>query len=108
MSGTEALVIGGMALVTFMIRYPLLALVGRWTMPPLVARALKYIPVAVLTAIIAPATLYPSTPALQWPYLLGAAAAALTMWRTHNLLLTIGAGMGVLFAAQLGVRALGG
>src|SRR5207302_6158295 len=51
----EVLLIAGMALVTLAIRYPLLALVGKVSLPEPVLRALKYVPPAVLTAIIVPA-----------------------------------------------------
>ncbi|MEL6149567.1 MAG: AzlD domain-containing protein, partial [Chloroflexota bacterium] len=44
----------GMTAVTFGVRYPSLALVGRMQLPDSVIRALRYVPVAVLTAIIVP------------------------------------------------------
>ena len=44
--------IAGMALVTFMIRYPVLAFLGKIPLPEPLFRALKYVPPAVLTAIV--------------------------------------------------------
>lgn len=91
-------IIGGMALVTFLVRYPVLAAVGRVALPAPVLRALGYVPAAVLTAIIAPAVLRPEgvlrlSPAS--PHLIGALAAALVSWRTRSLTLTIVIGMAV-------------
>ena len=46
-------------IVTFGVRYPVLVLVSRTTLPRSVLDALKFIPTAVLTAIIVPAVLMP-------------------------------------------------
>jgi branched-subunit amino acid transport protein len=93
----EWLLIGGMALVTFTIRYPLLALSGRLQMPAALVRALGFVPPVVLTAIVVPAVffadgqtsgLHPGNPRLA-----GAIACiAVGLWR-KNLLLTIVVGM---------------
>ena len=55
----ELILIIGMAAVTFSIRYILLAFSGRFSLPGLVEKALKYVPPAVLTAIVVPAVLLP-------------------------------------------------
>ncbi len=88
--------VAGMFLVTFGVRYPVLALVSRVTLPPAVMDALKFIPPAVLAAIIAPAVLMPQGIidfSLHNAYLIAAVAAGLLAWRSKNLLLTIVAGM---------------
>lgn len=54
---TEWPLILGMALVTYLPRYLPLALAGRVAMPPALERALDFVPIAVLTAIIAQASL---------------------------------------------------
>ena len=59
MTVQEAWMIAGMMVVTFGVRYPVLALVGRTELPPALLEALKFIPPAVLTAIIVPAVLMP-------------------------------------------------
>ncbi|SFM68044.1 AzlD domain-containing protein [Halopseudomonas yangmingensis] len=92
----EVLLIGGMALITFAIRYTLFAAGHRVRFSPLMTRALGYVPVAVLTAIIVPMMLRPEGQlALQldnaWLFG-GLAAIAVAAWR-RNLLLTIFAGM---------------
>ena len=92
----EVLLIVGMALVTFIVRYPMIALVGRIPLPETLIRALRYVPVAVLTAIIVPTVLMPQGEldvSLSNAYLYGAVAAGLIAWRTRNLLLTIALGM---------------
>jgi branched-subunit amino acid transport protein len=97
-SGFEALMVAGMMAVTFGVRYPVLALVSRLTLPPVVLDALKFIPPAVLTAIIIPAVLMPAGRleiGLDNAYLVAAVASALIAWRSKNLLLTIVLGMGI-------------
>jgi branched-subunit amino acid transport protein len=49
----EWLLIGLMALVTFVPRYLPFALAGRMRLPPTLEQALDFVPIAVLTAIIA-------------------------------------------------------
>ncbi len=100
----EWLLIGGMALVTFAIRYPLLALSGRIQMPDALVRGLGYVPPVVLTAIVVPAVCLPDGQHL-WlhpsnPRLVGAIACiAVGLWR-GNLLLTILVGMGMFWLWQ--------
>jgi branched-subunit amino acid transport protein len=94
----EVLIILGMMVVTFGVRYPVLAIVGRVDLPEPVLRALKYVPVAVLTAIIAPAVLIQEDKIDLMPdnaYLIGAIVAIIVSWRTKNLLATIVIGMAV-------------
>jgi branched-subunit amino acid transport protein len=104
MNESEWLLIGGMALVTFGIRYPVLAMSGRLQPPPRLLQALTYVPPAVLTAIIVPAVLVESGDLwVSWqnPRLIGAIAAlAIGFWR-QNLLLTILVGMAAFLLWQL-------
>lgn len=97
----ELILIASMALVTFATRYPVLALANRFTMPPAVQGALKFIPPAVLTAIIVPAVLQRDGTVPDFRpsniFLIAALAATLVAWRTQNLLLTITVGMGTLW-----------
>ena len=101
MSLFEIALIGGMALITFSIRYGLFAVGHRVRFNPLVSRALTYVPVAVLTAIIAPAMLLPGDGSwqLSWQnaYLIGGIAAILIAALSRNLLATIFGGMLVFF-----------
>jgi branched-subunit amino acid transport protein len=97
----EVLLLAGMSAATFIVRYPVLALVGRVTLPPLILRALRYVPVAVLTAIIVPAVLYAADGSLNLTlsnaFLPAAILSVLISWRTRNLLLTIVIGMAAMF-----------
>ena len=99
------LMIAGMTAVTYATRYPVLALLGRIPLPPAIFRALRFVPVAVLTAISVPAVLAPA--GTLWvsadnPYLWGSAIAVGVSWRTGNLLATIVVGM-LAFALARGV-----
>jgi branched-subunit amino acid transport protein len=98
MSAWELFVVAGMALVTFGVRYPALTLIGRMPLPPSLLAALKFVPPAVLTALIVPSLLAPVGGDLHLsltnPYLVAGLIAALVAWRTGKLLLTIFMGMG--------------
>jgi branched-subunit amino acid transport protein len=93
----EAIMIAGMALVTFAVRYPVLALMGKVRLPDPIFRALRYVPPVVLTAIIVPAMIMPQHNRLDLSYtnsyLVAGLIATLVAWRTKNLLLTIVLGM---------------
>jgi branched-subunit amino acid transport protein len=93
----EALLILGMTLVTFLVRYPVLTLVGRIKLSERIIRALRFVPVAVLSAIVVPELLIrDGVPALTLgnAYLFGGLVAILVAWRWNNLLITIVAGAG--------------
>lgn len=100
----EVYLIAGMALVTFIIRYSMIAVAGRAEFPEWLNNALRYVPPAVLTAIITPAVLMPDGPdiKLNWanPYLVGALIAFGVGWVSKNLLLTIVVGMGAFLSWQ--------
>ncbi len=101
MTAEEILLIAGMTAVTFLTRYPLLAIVGRASLPPRLFDALKFVPVAMLSAIIAPELLIRDG---AWAlsagnaYLVGGLVALGVAWRRGSLLLTIVAGMGAFLA----------
>ncbi len=94
---TTLYLVAGMAVVTFSIRYVLFPLSGRINFSDNLKRALGYVPPAVLTAIIVPATLMPDgqTLSLSWTnaYLAGAIITTLIGWFSKNLLITIVGGM---------------
>lgn len=90
-------------IITFVTRLSFIALLDRMRLPAWFGRALRFVPVAVLSAIILPQTaMRNGTTDLSWrnPQLLSAALAILVAWRTRNILLTIVAGMLALLAAQ--------
>lgn len=96
----ELYLVLGMMLVTFGVRYPVLALLGHFELPEPVIRALKFVPVAVLTAIIVPAVLCTEEglhAGVDNPAIFGALAASLVSWKTKNLTPTIFTGMGIFY-----------
>ena len=107
----EVLIIGGMALVTFLIRYPVLALVGTIDMPKRVLDALRYVAPSVLAAIVVPVVLRPTDKPIRQPAdaipLVATLMAALVMWRSKSLLATVMTGMAAFLILRAAVLLLG-
>jgi branched-subunit amino acid transport protein len=96
----ELLLIAGMSIATMATRIPVLLWFSRRKMPEGILRALRYVPPAVLAAIIAPAVLMPGgqlSLSLDNAALPAALIAILVSYRTRNLLLTIVIGMAAFF-----------
>jgi branched-subunit amino acid transport protein len=90
------LIIIGMGLVTFGIRLVPIVLLGRIEIPLIMQRALRFVPPAVLTAIVVPELLYRDSQidvSLTNVRLLAGVIAIVVAWRTRNALITIGVGM---------------
>lgn len=88
---------------TFAIRVSFIELYGRLLIPPVVHRALAYVPASVLAALVLPAVLLSKGGAefsLESPRVLAAVVAALVAWASRNALLTLAAGMGALWGLQ--------
>ncbi len=86
-------------LLTFGTRLSFILLLHRIQMPGWFMRGLRFVPMAVLSAIILPQlATRNSTVDLSFhnPQLFAGAIAILVAWRTKNVLLTILAGMGAL------------
>lgn len=86
-------------LLTFLTRLSFIALFGRWSPPAGLIRALRYVPPAVLTAIIFPDVLLRNGQldlSLSNPRWLAGLLAALVAWKTRNIALTIAIGMAAL------------
>ena len=101
------LIIIGMGLVTFGIRLVPIVLLGRIEIPLLVQRALRFVPPAVLTAIVVPELLYRDSQidvSLSNARLLAGLIAILVAWRTKNALITIAVGMIALWVLSALVR----
>lgn len=89
--------------LTFLTRLSFIALFGRWEPPALLRRALRFVPPAVLCAIIFPELLIRDSRLVLTPLnprLLAGALAALVGWRTKNVFLTIAAGLLVFYLLQ--------
>jgi len=90
------LIIIAMGVVTFGIRLLPIVLLGRIEIPLVVQRALRFVPPAVLSAIIAPELLMPGGQvnlSLGNARLLAGVLATVVAWRTKNVLATIAVGM---------------
>jgi branched-subunit amino acid transport protein len=90
-------------LLTYGLRLSFILLVGRWELPPAAARVLRFVPPAVLGALIAPALLAPAGAPDLSPgnaRLVAGLLAIAVAWRTRNALLTMLAGMGALLLLQ--------
>lgn len=100
----EFWIILGMAVATFLCRYPLMTLAGRLTLSPGFSRILTYVGPAVLAAVIAPEIFTTAEPAEIAPFLnarlIAGLAAAGVAWKTHNVWLTILTGLGVLMLVR--------
>lgn len=96
------LILGG--LLTFGMRFIFIYLLGRLEIPETVRRALRFVPPAVLSAIVVPELLVRSGQvelSLQNFRLLAGLAAVLVAWKTKNTLLTILGGMLVLVFLEI-------
>lgn len=107
----DVLIVAGMALVTYATRYTMIAALGSRISfgkdeagPSLFRRWLRYVPPAVLAALIVPPVVAPDgriEPGLRvWATIVGAIVA----WRTRSALWTILSGMVVFWV----LRSLGG
>ena len=82
--------------LTYAIRLSFVFLFGNWQPPEVVKKGLRYVPVAVLTAIFLPELLLQDGAfsfSLANPRLIAGLLAILVAWRTKNALWTIALGM---------------
>ena len=91
MRSDVALAIAGMALVMYLTRIGGFWLVGRLTPTPRVTRIIEHLGAVTLVALTAPAVVNAGVPGV-----IAAAVAALTAWRTGNLLVAMLLAMGVI------------
>jgi branched-subunit amino acid transport protein len=97
------LTIVGAGAVTFALRLSFIALLGRVEIPLLLGRALRFVPAAVLTAVVVPLLFYEDGTlevTLGNERLLAGLFAALIAWRTRSVLLILGGGMAALWTLQ--------
>lgn len=95
------LIAGGV--LTFATRLSFILLLGRIEIPEWIKRSLRFVPPAVLTAIIVPELVFHAGKidiSLANFRLLAGVFAILVAWRTRNTLLTIILGMAALLALQ--------
>ena len=89
-------------------RLSFIAFFARRSMPPLLARALRYVPPAMLMALIVPMVVAPM-PAIETinPRIPAAIIAVLVAWWTRSSLNTMAAGMASLWLLQAAMSRLG-
>jgi branched-subunit amino acid transport protein len=96
------MLLGG--LITFLIRFSVIYLFGRFEFPEMIRKALHYVPPAVLSAIIFPELFLQNGTldlSLDNTRLLAGLFAILVAWFSKNTLITILAGMVALFLLKL-------
>lgn len=96
------MLIGG--LLTFATRLSFILLLDRISVPDWFRRSLRFVPAAVLSAIILPELTNPNGNLfISWrnPQLLAGMVAILVAWRTKNVILTIAVGMAALLIFQM-------
>lgn len=86
------------AMGTFLLRFSFIYLYGRFELPKWLRTAMKYVPTAILSALVFPAILIKDD--MIWvspqnPKLIAGIIASFIAWKTKNLVLTILAGLGV-------------
>jgi len=86
----------GMGLITYALRLPMIVLLGRLEIPPVVRRALRFVPPAVLSAIILPDLVL----AGGARFAAGIVAAAIA-WRTKSAFATVAGGLMTLWILQV-------
>jgi len=94
-------VVAVVGLATFAIRHSFVYLFGRIDgVPPRIERALRFVPAAVLAALVAPEVVDPgatlAATVLDDRFLAGAVAAVVA-WYTENMFATIAVGLGALW-----------
>ncbi len=97
-------IIIGMALVTYFTRFGALALFRFTGLPTWLNRWLKYVPIAILTALIMPSLLLPKgylDITLNNDYLIAGIAAAFVAYKSRNIIATLGLGMSIMFVLKL-------
>jgi len=85
------MVIAGLGLGTFLVRFSFLGLIGDRPLPPLVMHLLRYTPVAVIPGLAAPLVLWPEATdgMLNAPRLTAAAVTLLAGVITRNIVAAI-------------------
>ena len=97
------LLVLALALTSFIPRASFILLFARWPVPAPLQRALRYVPAAVLAALVVPALVRSGGAVDLSPdnlRLVAGILAAVAAWFTRNVLLTLGVGMGALWTLQ--------
>ncbi len=91
-------------LLTLGTRLFFIVFLGKIQISSMMQQALRFVPIAVLSALISPALFFPAGSldlSLSNARLIAGILAILVAWRTKNVLLTIFSGMACLFLLQI-------
>ncbi len=100
------LTIGLIGLGTFVLRLSFIELIDRFSLPVVIRRGLRFVPPAVLAALVVPALVHGGADGgeLENPRLLAGLVAGVVAWYTRGVVWTLCAGMSVIWLlAWLGV-----
>ena len=100
---TVWLIMIALAVGTFLIRISFIILFSNREVHPVIARALRFVPASVLSALIIPQMLTRNNSlriSLANPQLIAGIIAAVVAWRTKNVLFTILSGMLILWVLK--------
>jgi len=94
--------------LNYLSRLSFIAIFARRHVPPLAARAFRYLPAAMLTALVLPMVLA-APPGEAWPLprIAAALVAGVVGFVTHSTLKTLAAGMGALWMLQAVLARIG-
>ncbi len=99
-------VIVAVGLLNYLSRISFIAFFARRAMPPMLERALRYVPAAMLAALIVPMIVAVPAGAGHFnPRIVAALVAGVVAWSTKSTLKTLVAGMLALWLLQWGVPA---
>ncbi|MDW4499781.1 AzlD domain-containing protein [Sulfitobacter sp. D35] len=93
------IVIGGLAVGSFLLRYAFIGFVGNRPMPPWLLRHLRYTAVAILPALVTPQVLWPAATggSFDVPRMAAAIATVALGYTTKNVLISIFGGAATLY-----------
>jgi len=90
-------------MLTYLTRLSFIMILSHWQTPLIIQRALRFVPVAVLAAIILPELIFQNDTiiiSMENPRLLAGIIAILVAWKTKNIAWTVLVGMGILLLVQ--------
>ena len=103
-------VIAIVGVLNYLSRLSFIAIFARRHVPPLLGRAFRYVPAAMLTALVLPMVVAGQpgdAPSASLARIGGALVAGIVAFVTHSTLKTLAAGMLALWALQFALRAIG-
>ena len=94
--------------LNYLSRLSFIAIFARRRVPPVLARAFRYVPAAMLTALVLPMVVgAPVGEPWPLPRIAAAAVAGVVAFATHSTLKTLAAGMGTLWVLEAVLAGIG-